>query len=69
MEKDRKDFLLTLIKWYWGKANPDFILRKEDYEFLYTIYNSGISVYDKDIQARLNKIRDIYIYDQKKDTR
>ena len=61
MTDDHKVGLKVLIKWYWDVAEPKHLLHRSDYEFLYSIWASGISVYNSEVQKRLNTIREIYM--------
>jgi hypothetical protein len=66
MTEERKKSILTMIQWYWGVVIPTAnitgiqLISKSDYEFLYQLYDNSLSFYDKDIQTRLNNIKDIY---------
>jgi len=61
MTLDRARFLVELMKWYWDLAQPKGLISKSDYEFIYDIWNNGLSFYDDGIQERLNNIRTIYV--------
>jgi len=63
MTLERKDGLSKLMEWYWTRGNPNNLITKEDYSFIYDIWNNGLSFYGPDVQDRLNKIREIYIND------
>jgi len=47
------------MEWYWKDGQNH--LSKSDYEFVYSIWNNGVSVYGKNIQERMNWIRDKYV--------
>jgi len=61
MNQDRMTFLKELMKWYWETGNPENLITKSDYEFLYDLWNHSLSYYGTEVQDRLNKIRTIYI--------
>jgi hypothetical protein len=46
--------------WYWKVAHTHSLISKEDYEFIYKLWNNGVTTYDDKMQVRLNKIRNIY---------
>lgn len=60
MDIDRKNGILTLIRWYWNDAVEERLITKSDFDFLYSLWESGISIYADDVQHRLNTIRDVY---------
>jgi len=62
MTDDRRQAVLELIKWYWDTVDKgQHIINKSDFEFLYDMWEHGLSIYSTDIQTRLNIIREIYI--------
>ena len=63
MTLDRKEVLSKLMEWYWARANPYNLITKSDYEFVYDIWNNGLSFYGESVQERLNGIRLIYLND------
>lgn len=67
MTLERKQFLSKLMAWYWLNGNPHNLISKSDYEFIYDIYDAGLSFYNEDVQTRLNGIRTIYLNDIKND--
>ena len=60
MTDERKEGLKKLIKWYWDIGEPHGLLRTSDYEFLYSLWRNGVSIYNTEVQTRLNDIRTIY---------
>lgn len=67
MTLDRKETLTTLMEWYWESGEPNSLISKADYSFVYDIWDHGLSYYGTNVQKRLNKIREIYLNDLKND--
>lgn len=65
MTEERKEVITTLIKWYWNHAQKRNLITLSDFNFLYDIWESGISIYGTELQERLNSIREIYLEHQK----
>lgn len=62
MTDDKKRAIIELIRWYWESISKGlYPFSKSDYEFLYSLWESGVGIYNTEIQTRLNQIRDIYI--------
>lgn len=61
MTFDKTTFLKELMKWYWDCAHEHYLITKSDYEFIYEIWNNGLTFYDDKVQERLNNIRLIYM--------
>lgn len=69
MTPGRSTVLKDIMEWYWKFGEPKNLISKADYEFVYDIWNNGLSYYGNEIQKRLKKIRKIYIqsiYDESK---
>jgi len=60
MTGKHRDGLKKIMEWYWKVANTNELVSIEDYEFIYSLWNNGITTYDDRMQKRLNKIREIY---------
>tara|TARA_B110000977_G_scaffold16236_1_gene19941 strand:+ start:396 stop:620 length:225 start_codon:yes stop_codon:yes gene_type:complete len=60
MTNEHRDGLKSIMEWYWRVGNARNLISKEDYEFLYKLWNNGVTTYDDKMQVRLNKIREIY---------
>jgi hypothetical protein len=60
MTEEHRDGLKKIMEWYWKVAHTQSLISKEDYDFIYNIWNNGVSTYDDKMQKRLNKIREIY---------
>ena len=60
MTKEHRDGLKLILGWYWKVAHTHSLISKEDYEFIYKLWNNGVTTYDDKMQVRLNKIRNIY---------
>lgn len=61
MSDDKKRGLEVLIKWYWNTANEQGLIHKSDFEFMYSLWDNGVSFYADEVQERLNRIREIYV--------
>ncbi len=59
MTEKHRTLLEDIMKWYWEEGK-DHITR-QDYEFVYDLWNHGVNVYGSNIQKRMNTIRDKYI--------
>lgn len=62
----KKKLLRNLLSWYWTSGWERNLITNSDYQFIYDIHNNGLVMYSVDIQERLNRIREIYINDIKK---
>lgn len=60
MTEEHRDGLKKIMEWYWKVAHTHNLISKEDYDFIYNIWNKGLNTYDDKMQKRLNKIREIY---------
>ena len=60
MTEKHRDGLKKIMEWYWKVAHSNELVSVEDYEFIYSLWNNGITTYDDKMQKRLNKIREIY---------
>ncbi len=65
MTDKRKILLKNIMKWYWDRGNEQNSISKQDYEFIYSIWNHGLSFYGHNVQERLNRIRETYLNDLK----
>lgn len=63
MTLERKETLSKIMGWFWARGNTERLISKSDYEFVYDIWNNGLSYYGTNVQERLNKIRAIYLAD------
>lgn len=65
--EEQREGMRVILLWY-----SDFTtggskrLSKEDYEFLYNVWDSKITIYGPIIQKRLNQIRKIYLTNKRK---
>lgn len=59
MSSEHRKLLSAIMEWYWDVGQNH--ISKSDYEFVYSIWNHGVSVYGKNIQTRMNEIRDKYV--------
>tara|TARA_B110000285_G_C14644042_1_gene388864 strand:- start:77 stop:286 length:210 start_codon:yes stop_codon:yes gene_type:complete len=60
MTRKHRDGLKLIMEWYWKVAHTHDLISKEDYEFVYNLWNNGVITYGDKMQERLNKIREIY---------
>jgi len=60
MTGDHRKLLEQMMGWYWSVAKQRELITPEDYDFLYDIWNNGVTSYSKKMQERLNKIRNLY---------
>ena len=58
--KHRK-LLEHMMGWYWNVGKQQNLITPSDYDFLYNLWNNGVTSYNKEMQERLNKIRNLYI--------
>jgi len=49
-----------MMGWYWNVGKPRNLISDTDYDFLYELWNNGVSSYDNKMKERLNKIRNLY---------
>ena len=49
-----------MMGWYWTVAKQQELITPEDYDFLYNLWNNGVTSYDEKMKERLNKIRNLY---------
>jgi hypothetical protein len=60
MTGDHRKLLERMMGWYWSVAKQRELITLEDYNFLYEIWNNGVTSYSKKMQERLNRIRQLY---------
>lgn len=61
MTTEKRNGLKKIMEWYWKFGNTEHIISNSDYEFVYNLYNNGLSFYGNEIQERLNEIREKYL--------
>ena len=55
-----RKLLEQMMGWYWSVAKQRELITPEDYDFLYNLWNNGVTSYDEKMKERLNKIRNLY---------
>jgi|TARA_R110001592_G_scaffold119939_4_gene323601 hypothetical protein len=60
MTGDHRKLLEQMMGWYWSVAKQRELITPEDYDFLYNLWNNGVTSYDEKMKERLNKIRNLY---------
>ena len=60
MTNDHRQLLEHMMGWYWNIAKQKELITIEDYDFLYSLWNNGVTSYNKKMQERLNRIRNLY---------
>jgi len=60
MTYDHRKLLEHMMGWYWNVGKPRNLISDTDYDFLYELWNNGVSSYDNKMKERLNKIRNLY---------
>ena len=60
MTGKHRELLERMMGWYWNIAKQQELITQEDYDFLYEIWNNGVTSYDEKMQERLNNIRNLY---------
>ncbi len=61
MTNDHRKLLEHMMGWYWNVGKQQNLITPSDYDFLYNLWNNGVTSYDDKMQNRLNKIRNLYI--------
>jgi hypothetical protein len=61
MSNEHRKLLEHMMGWYWNIAKQHNLITPSDYDFLYNLWNNGVTSYNKEMQERLNKIRNLYI--------
>ncbi len=61
MTNDHRKLLEHMMGWYWNVGKQQNLITPSDYDFLYNLWNNGVTSYDDKMQERLNKIRNLYI--------
>ena len=51
-----------MMVWYCTVGKHQNLITPEDYDFLYNLWNNGVTSYDVVMKNRLNKIRELYKY-------
>ena len=62
MTNDHRKLLEHMMGWYWTVGKQQNLITPEDYDFLYNLWNNGVTSYDVVMKNRLNKIRELYKY-------
>ena len=60
MTNDHRKLLEHMMGWYWNVGKQQKLITPEDYNFLYNLWNNGVTSYNKKMQKRLNIIRNLY---------
>jgi hemerythrin len=60
MTNEHRILLERMMGWYWNIAKQQHLITPEDYNFLYELWNNGVSSYDEKMRERLNRIRNLY---------
>ena len=61
MSNEHRKLLEHMMGWYWNVGKQQNLITPSDYDFLYNLWNNGVTSYDDKMQERLNKIRNLYI--------
>lgn len=73
-ENDHLRFFPKFMEWYWkcrGIDDSQFIIEfntmvtLSDFDFIYSLWKNGVSTYDEKMQERLNRLREVYMNNQK----
>lgn len=59
MTEERRQVLKKIMEWYWQMDRA--YITKSDYEFVYDLWDHGLSFYGEEVKERLNNIRTIYL--------
>ncbi len=62
MTTKHRKLLEHMMGWYWTVGKQQNLITPEDYDFLYNLWNNGVTSYDVVMKNRLNKIRELYKY-------
>ena len=60
MTAKHRKLLEHMMGWYWTVGKQQNLITPEDYDFLYNLWNNGVTSYNKKMQKRLNIIRNLY---------
>ena len=60
MTAKHRKLLEHMMGWYWTVGKQQNLITPEDYDFLYNLWNNGVTSYDVVMKNRLNKIRELY---------
>ena len=60
MTYEHRKLLEHMMGWYWTTGKQRGLISNEDYDFLYELWNNGVSSYDAKMKERLNTIRNLY---------
>ena len=60
MTHGHRKLLEHMMGWYWNVGKQQKLITPEDYNFLYNLWNNGVTSYNKKMQKRLNIIRNLY---------